>query len=417
MSDQAPDPIRDPEAAPPLAIVLAGGRGARLHELTDRSPKAALPFVRRRRIVDFTMENIARSGLPRALVITQYLSDQLKTYLQRAWSGRMGGAAGLILANGTTGTGASEGYDGTADALWQNAAQIDASGARDVLILSADHVYEMDYRPLIAAHRASGASMTLAVTAADHQHVAQGLAVVEARRDGVITRLATAPDLPAALPDTTKPALASIGVFICDWAWLRAQLAKDAQAPDSRHDFDHDIVPIAVRDGVASTFLWQTERGRAVFWRAISTLDTLREAALLFETGDAPCALPSPDLGSVEPSLSRFGMSTTVGGLRLFAPLRSRDGRADWGVVEASVLMEGARLSPGCRLTRALIAPGVTLPEGLVVGEDPAEDRRWFRVTPTGTTLVTTQMLSRRAALMPRRFGGIMRGLFGQTMR
>ena len=217
-------------------------------------------------------------------------------------------------------------------------------------------------------------------------------------------------------PDDPGHALASLGICVCDWDWLRQVLADDIRSGSSSHDFDHDIVPLAVRDGVAHAYLWDTEGGRASFWRCIGTLDMFRETSLLFETGEAPCALPSPHLASAEPALSRFGMSTTVGGLRLFAPLRSRAGQADWGVVQDSVVMEGARLSPGCRLTRAVIAPGVTLPEGLVVGEDPAEDRRWFRVTPGGTTLVTTRMLSRRAALMPRRSAGMIRGFFGQSI-
>ena len=219
---------------------------------------------------------------------------------------------------------------------------------------------------------------------------------------GQIRNFVEKPDEPPTLPGQPDQALASMGIYICDWAWLRAMLARDAETPGSSHDFGHDILPQAVAAGDAFCWTWTHERGQPAFWRDVGTLDSLRETALMFESGQVPCALPSPDLADLAPSLSRFGMSTTVGGLRLFAPLHSPAGKAGWGMVEQSVLMDGARLSPGCRLTRALIAPGVTLPEGLVVGEDPAEDRRWFRVTPGGTTLVTTQMLSRRATRMPR---------------
>lgn len=413
MHDPNPD-VTDGSQTPPLAIVMAGGRGARLHELTDRMCKAMLPFVRRRRLVDFTMENVLRSGLKSAIVVGQYLPDPLHTYLGTAWAGRFS-AGGMMLLFDGSGDAALPRYDGTADALHQLAARIDAEGAHEVLILSADHVSEMDYRPLIAAHRASSARITLAAKAVDHDQ-ARGLRVVDMRADGAMTGFADRPNTPVTLPDQPDQALASIGVCVCDWDWLRQKLAEDSQSDSSSHDFDHDIVPLAVRDGEVQVYRWETEGERPAFWRSIDTLDAFRETALLFETGDAPCGLPSPELASAEPALSRFGMSTTVGGLRLFAPLRSRAGRADWGVVEDSVLMDGARMTPGCRLTRALIAPGVTLPEGLVVGEDPVEDRRWFRVTPGGTTLVTTQMVSRRAALMPRRSAGAIRGFFGQSV-
>ncbi|RGP37868.1 sugar phosphate nucleotidyltransferase [Pseudotabrizicola alkalilacus] len=410
------EPVLATEGAP-VAILLAGGRGSRLYELTDRACKPALPFVRRRRIVDFTMENIVRSGLNRVIVASQYRPETLEAHLESAWSGRIG-AAGLILRRGADGadmTAAQPGYFGTADAVWKNAAQIDALGPREVLILSADHVYEMDYRPLIAAHRASEAKVTLAAKVVD-RYEARGFGVITASGTGMVTDFVEKPDIPPTLPNDPEHALASMGIYICDWRWLRQMLAEDAASENSSHDFGHDILPRAVRAGEAHVWNWEQAVGHPVFWRDVGTLDALRETWLQFETGDAPCALPAPDLGEMTPALSRFGMSTSVGGLRLFAPLRNRTGQASWGMMEASVLMDGARLSPGCRLTRALIAPGVTLPEGLVVGEDPVEDARWFRVTAAGTTLVTTQMLSRRAARMHRRDRGIGRGLFQQAV-
>ncbi|MDR7125044.1 sugar phosphate nucleotidyltransferase [Pseudotabrizicola sp. 4114] len=419
MADHVSD-VTDPVLATkgaPVAILLAGGRGSRLYELTDRTCKPALPFVRRRRIVDFTMENIVQSGLSRVIVASQYRPETLEAHLDTAWSGRIG-ASGMILRRGADGadlTAAQPGYLGTADAVWKNAAQIDALGAREVLILSADHVYEMDYRPLIAAHRASDARITLAAKVVD-RYEARGFGVITASGTGMVTDFVEKPDIPPTLPGDTEHALASMGIYICDWHWLRQILAEDATTEGSSHDFGHDIMPRAVLAGEAHVWNWEAAAGRPVFWRDVGTLDALRETWLQFETGDAPCALPAPDLGDVAPALSRFGMSTSIGGLRLFAPLRSRIGHPGWGMMEASVLMEGARLSPGCRLTRALIAPGVTLPEGLVVGEDPAEDRRWFRVTAGGTTLVTTQMLSRRAARMPRSHRGIGRPLFQQAV-
>ena len=412
MADQVFDAMSHQQA--PVAVLLAGGRGSRLYELTDRACKPALPFVRRRRIVDFTMENIVCSGLTKVIVASQYRAEPLEQHLDAAWAGRIG-AAGLIMRRASDMAGAALTYDGTADAVWKNAAQIDGLAAHEVLILSADHVYEMDYRPLIAAHRASGAKVTLAAKAVD-QTEARALGVISARADGMITGFVEKPDDPPMLPNDPDHALGSMGIYICDWVWLRRVLSDDAMCKASSHDFGHDILPRAVREGVAHVWNWEAAVGHPVFWRDVGTLDALRETWLQFETGNAPCRLPSPDLGDVTPDISRFGMSTTVGGLRLFSPLRNRADLPGWGVMQESVLMDGARLSPGCRLTRALIGPGVTLPEGLVVGEDPQEDQRWFRVTPGGTTLVTTQMLSRRAARMPRADRGVGRSLFQQAV-
>ncbi|NEX47200.1 sugar phosphate nucleotidyltransferase [Pseudotabrizicola algicola] len=402
MADQVSEITHEDAGKAPVAILLAGGRGSRLYELTDRTCKPALPFVRRRRIVDFTMQNIVQSGLQNVVVASQYRPESLEAHLAVAWSGRLA-PGGLMVRRGSEQVAALS-YGGTADAVWKNVEQIDALAPREVLILSADHVYQMDYRPLIAAHRRAGAQVTLAAKVVD-RYEARGFGVITANAAGKITDFVEKPDVPPTLPGDPDHALASMGIYVCDWAWLRRMLAEDAALAGSSHDFGHDILPRAVRAGQAFAWNWEAAEGHEVFWRDVGTLDALRETWLQFES-DTPCALPAPDLGpfAVEaaPALSRFGMSTAVGGVKLFAPLRNRNGQPSWGMMEQSVLMDGARLSPGCRLTKALIAPGVTLPEGLVVGEDPDEDRRWFRVTPGGTTLVTTQMLSRRALRKPR---------------
>lgn len=413
MADVVSD-VMDEDAGPaPVAVLLAGGRGSRLYELTDRACKPALPFLRRRRIVDFTMQNIVDSGLNKVIVASQYRPETLEMHLEAAWGDRLGDG-GLVVRRGSEEAAAAMSYGGTADAVWKNAEQIDALGAREVLILSADHVYQMDYRPLIAAHRASGAQVTLAAKVVGRNE-ARGFGVITADATGRIVDFVEKPDIPPTLPNDPERSLASMGIYICDWAWLRARLAEDAVMPKSTHDFGHDILPRAVRAGEAFAWNWEAAVGHPVFWRDVGTLDALRETWLQFET-ETPCALPAPALRDMAPALTRFGMSTTVGGLRLFAPLRSRSGQSAWGMMEQSVLMDGARLSPGCRLTRVIVGPGVTLPEGLVIGEDPVEDARWFRVTPGGTTLVTTQMLSRRAARMPRRDRGLGRLLFPQAV-
>lgn len=251
------DPVLDDRAAgltdPPVAILLAGGRGSRLFELTDRTCKPALPFVRRRRIVDFTMENIARAGMRKVIVASQFRAEPLETHLHSAW-GRRFGSAGLAFRRGSDLAGAALRYGGTADAVWKNAAEIAALGAREVMILSADHIYEMDYGPMIAAHRASGARITLAATVVG-RHDARGFGVIGAAPGGQITDFTEKPDEPQTLPGDPEHALASMGIYLCDWVWLRRMLAEDALCCRSTLDFGHDINKKKLVRKLSPTFL------------------------------------------------------------------------------------------------------------------------------------------------------------------
>ena len=385
-----------------MTIVLAGGRGTRLHELTTRECKPALHFAGHRRLIDFTMANAVRSGLDRMIVATQYRPQTLERYLPDAW-GHAFAEGGLELSHGPTLTRSEHGYTGTASAVMANADRLDAAGAKEVLVLSADHIYEMDYRDMIAAHRISGAAVTVAASNVDARH-ASAFGVIKADLDARITSFVEKPDTVSGVSDDPGGVLISMGIYVFDWDWLKAVLAEDAADNRSTNDFGHDILPRAVQDGRAYVYRRPVDaKGNAPYWRDVGTLDAYRMAHLDFMRGTPPCTLPTPELvdspdGTSTRRAESLAFSMSLGGMQLRAPKLGSEIGQRWTVLDETVVLPGARVATGARLARCIVAPGTTVPEGLVVGEDPEEDAHWFRRTPGGTTLITTSMLARRSA-------------------
>lgn len=403
----APTPPSATDLSRTVAVLLAGGQGTRLHELTARECKPALHFAGNHRIVDFTLANAVRSGLGRMIVATQYRPATLLRHLPAHW-GQSFDAGGLALRDGRTVTGRAEGYLGTADAVLANADAIDAARAREVVVLAGDHVYDMDYAAMVAAHRASGAAATVAVhTVPVAEASSFGVVIADAggRARGFVEKPAVAPGL----PEDPDRALVSMGIYVFDWPWLRATLAADAARTGSTHDFGHDILPAAVAAGVVHAYRMPPHHlGRESYWRDVGTLDAYRAAQLEFAGPFTPCARPIlPGQPAIDPEAApadtlQFGFQLVSGGLQLCAPRFRPEAFDRWTVLDRSVVLPGARVSPGARLTDCIVAPATCVPAGLVVGEDPDEDARWFRRTDGGTTLVTSTMLARRHAERPR---------------
>lgn len=364
-----------------FAVLLAGGRGARLHELTAQECKPALPFLANARIVDFAMANVARAGVPRLLVATQYRPATLERHLRARW-GRLFGRR-LIIRDGADAPG---GYGGTAGAVAANRAVIDLAAPREVVVLAADHICGLDLLAMITAHRKAGRPATVAVEMVPRA-TASAFGVLSADAAGRITAFVEKPADPDPAPGRPDMALASMGIYVFDWRWLRGVLDRDAAQPGAPLDFGHDVLPAAVAGGAATAWRPSAPNGGPVYWRDVGTLDAYRLAHLDFVGEQAPCAT----LDDLSPF--RQGGRTARGGT-----LAARR----WTLECASVLMPGAVVEPGARLTRAILAPGAVAGGGLVVGEDADEDARWFRRTPEGTTLVTSAMLARRAAIRTR---------------
>lgn len=378
-----------PDFSATVAVVLAGGQGTRLYELTCRECKPALPFARFHRIVDFTLASLLRSGVGQVILGTQYRPETLTVHVQDVWASAWTGGK-LTVRNGPDLTG-GRGYAGTADVLRANAAALDAMGAREVLVVAADHIYSMDYRHFVAAHRESGAPLTLAA-----MPVPRG----EASRFGVVTegpgkRIAAfteKPAQPAAMSGDPERSLASLGIYVIDWAWLR-EVLRDPKVLD----FGEDVIPLAVGRGEAAVWRWTG------YWRDVGTLDGLRESWLDFESPPPPCQRPFvPGMKVTLPHevfpREPFQTSVNLGGLRLMSPLIGNGDPSRWTALDRSILMPGARVAPGVRLSNVIVAPGTVIPHGMQIGDDPDEDKRWFRVSGD-TTLVTSAMLARRGAL------------------
>lgn len=348
-----------------FCILLAGGRGTRLHELTSDACKPALPFAGGK-LVDFTIANAMRSGLPQLLVATQYLAGGLTRHLQAEWQHQF--PSGIEIRDGYRLR--PGGYEGTADAVRANLAEIVMSGAKEIVVLSADHVYQMDYREMLDSHRTSGAKVTVAVCKMPLEQ-ASGFGVLSTDSDGSINDFAEKPTRPRAIPDDASHALISMGVYVLDRLWLSEILAFQ----DGMDDFGQDILPEAVRQGVARAY--QADIDSPFYWRDVGTLDSYRLAQLDF----------------LDPARAAISLPTAT-----VKPSRQMLQAAERG----SVLLPGARLGYRSRVERAIIAPGAIVPDGFVIGESPEEDQRWFRVTRSGTTLVTAAMLDRYREERPR---------------
>ncbi|WP_126976748.1 sugar phosphate nucleotidyltransferase [Frigidibacter oleivorans] len=373
-----------------LVILLAGGKGTRLHELTQEDCKPAVFFAGRRRIADFALANALRSGCGQMLVASQYRPASLHRHLEQVWAPAFAARGGaLTVACGTEVTGRDEGYIGTADAVTQNIAAIDAAAPDRVLVLAADHVYHADFGAMLAAHACAAAPVTVAAHVVPRSQ-ASGFGVIGVSPSGRALSFVEKPADPPGMPGDPAYALASMGIYVFDWPWLRERLIEDAADAGSGHDFGSDILPAAVLHGDVNVWRFAGPGGSRPYWRDVGTLDAYRVAQLDFAGAQPPCALP--DL----PPLTQ--------GVAGFVPIALR--RADRrdpsrALLTETVVMPGATISPGARLSRAIVAPGAQVPAWLVVGEDPAEDARWFRRTPGGTVLITQAMLARRESLAP----------------
>ena len=345
-----------------LPFLLAGGQGTRLHDLTREVCKPAVPFLRAGRIVDFVMAAAARAGFERIMVATQYRPAPLVEHLQSTWSLHF--PAGLTIRDGAQ-VQPPSGYRGTADAVRANIAAIDAICPDEVMILSGDHVFDMDLSLMLKHHRAQAGAMTVAVTRVPLSTAGE-FGIFTTDEAGRAKGFTEKPLDPVADPAAPGQALASMGIYILNWPWLRNVLQATAKL--SVDDFGHDVLPLALPEGEVSLYrLPNGLDGRPGFWRDVGTLDSYRLTQLDFAQMVPPCRLPRRALGA-------------------------ETGRM---VGEGSIAMAGAVVPPGARLKNAIVAEHTVIPPGLTVGDDPAADSRWFLRTPGGTVLITPEMIAR----------------------
>ena len=407
-----------------MAFVLAGGRGSRLKELTDTRAKPAVYFGGKTRIIDFALSNALNSGIRKMAIATQYKAHSLIRHMQRGWGFfRTERNEYLDILPASQRVSESKWYLGTADAVTQNIDIVDSYGIKYVVILAGDHVYKMDYEVMLQQHVASGADVTIAcLTVPRMEAVAFGVMHVD--RDMRVTQFLEKPADPPCIPGDPDNALASMGIYIFNWDLLRDLLIRDAEDTHSSHDFGNDIIPQIVKNGkaVAHQFADSCVTSGTEdepYWRDVGTIDAFWQANI--------------DLTDFVPKLDLYDHSWPIWTYAEILPpakfIHDTDGRRGSAVsslVAGDCIVSGSAVSnsllfTGCRahsfstldhvvalpkvivnrkaeLTKCVIDRGVEIPEGLVVGQDPVEDARWFRRTESGIVLITQNMLDARAA-------------------
>ncbi len=406
-----------------IALVLAGGRGSRLKNLTDTRAKPAVYFGGKFRIVDFALSNCLNSGIRRIGVITQYKSHSLLRHLQRGWAflkSEMNEFVDLLPAQQRMDE--ETWYRGTADAVSQNQDILDGYGAEYVVVLGGDHIYKMNYALMLADHVAKGRECTVACIEVPREE-AKAFGVMAVNQQWHITDFVEKPPEPPTLPGKPDTALASMGIYIFNAKYLYAELARDMADPDSTHDFGKDIIPRAVRQGVAVAHPFAlscvgTPVGGVPYWRDVGTIDSYWDANIDLTATDPllnlydtrwPIWTHQPQLAPakfVHDTDERRGMaveSLVSGGSIisgavhrsvLFSGVRVHS----YADVQWSVLLPEVQVGRHVRLKRVVVDRGCHIPDGLVVGEDAEADAARFHRTESGITLITAQMLARLAA-------------------
>jgi len=401
-----------------LALVLAGGRGSRLYELTRWRAKPAVFFGGKFRIIDFPLSNCVNSGIRHISVLTQYKAHSLIRHLVRGWSSfqsELGEFVEVMPASQRT---TDEWYAGTADAIHQNLDIIKALGPKYVLVLSGDHVYKMDYGALLAYHVEKQADMTVVCIEVSLED-AKAFGVMSADADHRVVAFDEKPSDPRSIQGTENKALASMGNYVFDTDFLFDQLARDAADPGSAHDFGKDIIPAII--GSSRVFAYPSRdpvTGAQPYWRDVGTLDAFWESNMelvgitpelnLYDE-EWPILTYQRQLPSAKfvfQGQDREGKaldSIVSGGCVISGALLNRSllfsqvKLHSYTVVEDSVVLPEVDVGRHCRVKRAIIDRGCRLPEGTVIGEDPEADVKRFRVTPKGIVLVTPEMLGQNA--------------------
>jgi len=406
-----------------MVFVLAGGRGSRLKELTDRRVKPAVPFGGKARIIDFALSNAMNSGIRKMAIATQYKAHSLIRHIQRGWTFLGAERNEFIDVLPASQRGGTESwYKGTADAVTQNIDIVDSYGVDYVVILAGDHIYKMDYEIMLRQHVETKADVTIGCLTVPRKD-ASAFGVMATDADGNITSFLEKPADPPAMPDDPNMALASMGIYVFNWKNLRELLLQDDADPNSTNDFGTDLIPNIVANGKAMAHRFDDScvraEGAPAYWKDVGTIDAFWQAHI-----DLTNFTPELDLWdkdwpiwtyneSVPPAKfihdesDRRGIAissmvsggciisgTEVRNSVLFTNVRTNS----YAVLEKAILLPNVVVHRSARLRRVVIDSGVVIPEGLVVGEDPAEDAKFFRVTERGITLITQDMLDKRAA-------------------
>jgi len=413
-----------PLAREAMAYVLAGGRGTRLFELTDRRAKPAVYFGGKSRIIDFALSNALNSGIRRISVATQYQAHSLIRHLQRGWNFlRTERNESFDVLPASQRVSETQWYEGTADAVFQNMDIIEDYGPRYIVLLAGDHIYKMDYEIMLRQHVDTGADVTIGCLEVPRME-ATGFGVMAVDGRDRIIDFVEKPKDPPGIPDKPDMALASMGIYVFETRFLMEQLRRDAATEGSSRDFGKDIIPYIVKNGSAWAHRFprscvRSPNEEVAYWRDVGTIDAYWKANI-----DLTDVTPQLDLydrdwpiwtfaeitppakfvhdfdgrrGSAVNSL--VSGDTIISGGQLDRTLLSTGARVhSYSELHEAVVLPYCTIGRGARLRKVVIDRGVNIPEGLVVGEDPNFDAQWFRRTGEGVTLVTQPMVDKYLA-------------------
>lgn len=397
-----------------LALILAGGRGSRLNQLTLWRAKPSVPFGGKFRIIDFPLSNCINSGIRRIGVLTQYKAHSLICHIQQGWGhlrGEFGEFVELMPAQQRIET---SWYAGTADAVYQNLDIIRSHRPAYVLILAGDHIYKMDYGPMLAQHVEKKADMTVGCIEIPLKK-ATAFGVMSTDDEGRIREFSEKPEHPQPTPDNPELALASMGIYIFNTDFLFEQLIKDADNPNSSHDFGHDIIPSIINKYRAYTYPFRdVQSGKQAYWRDVGTVDAFWDANLeligitpelnLYDQ-DWPIwtyqeQLPPAKFVFDDDDRRGMAVDSMVSGGCIISGAKLRHSLLfsnvtvhSYSTLEDTVVLPDVTIGEHCDIRRAVIDKGCVVPDNTVIGKDAEEDARRFHVTPGGVVLVTPEML------------------------
>ncbi len=404
-----------------MAYVLAGGRGSRLHELTNSRAKPAVYFGGKSRIIDFALSNALNSGIRRIGVATQYKAHSLIRHLQRGWNFlRPERNESFDILPASQRVSETQWYDGTADAVFQNMDIIDSYRPEYMIILAGDHVYKMDYELMLQQHVDQTADVTVGCLEVKRTE-ASGFGVMGVDATDRIVTFLEKPKDPPGIPGSPDMALASMGIYVFKTSYLFELLKHDAADPNSSRDFGKDIIPYVVAHGKAVAHRFSTSCVKSpgeseAYWRDVGTIDAYWEANI-----DLTSVVPSLDLyeqswpiwtyGEItppakfvhnEPHRRGQALNSLVSGGCIVSGAHVHHSLLFTGVkahsfahLDGAVVLPYVNIARSARLKRVVVDRGVNIPEGLQVGEDPVADAKRFRRTEKGTVLITQEMIDR----------------------
>jgi glucose-1-phosphate adenylyltransferase len=404
-----------------MAYVLAGGRGSRLVELTDKRAKPAVYFGGKSRIIDFALSNAINSGIRRIGVATQYKAHSLIRHLQRGWNFlRPERNESFDILPASQRVSETQWYLGTADAVWQNRDIIESYEPEYLVVLAGDHIYKMDYSVMLAQHVDANADVTVGCLEVPRME-ATGFGVMHVDDQDRIIHFLEKPADPPCIPGKPDLALASMGIYVFRTDFLHDLLARDAEDPNSAHDFGKDLIPYIVKHGKAIAHRFgqscvRSDMESEAYWRDVGTVDAYWEANI-----DLTDVVPQLDLfdrnwpiwtyseitppakfvhdedgrrGKAVSSLVSGGCIVSGAKLRrtlLFTGVRVHS----YSQIEGGVILPYAEIGQRAHLKNVVVDRGVKIPDGLVVGEDPVLDAKRFRRTDKGICLITEPMIKK----------------------